>query len=110
MYIRVISELKRWVRVLGKETKLPSDCFFDIKTQKNTLSLWKIDSQEDLDSLNKYIVIPTLGNSIAYLAMGTVLSELLLTSFIFFLGMNKAERLFFTSKLNQYVFKHRQSL
>lgn len=55
-------------------------------------------------------VIPTLGNSIAYLAMGTVLSELLLTSFIFFLGMNKAERLFFTSKLNQYVFKHRQSL
>lgn len=63
MYIRVISELKRWVRVVGKETKLPSDCFFDIKTQKNALSLLKIDSQEDWDSLNKYIVIPTLGKA-----------------------------------------------
>lgn len=54
-------------------------------------------------------VIPFIGTGIPFLVMGTVVSEFLLITFIFFLGMNKTERQFITSKLNQYVFKHRST-
>lgn len=61
MFIRVISELKRWTRIAGKDSVLPADCFFDIKTTRNTLSLWKID--RDDNEFKKYVVIATLGKS-----------------------------------------------
>lgn len=61
MFIRVISELKRWSRIEGKESSLPADCFFDIKTTKNTLSLWKIEGDEQ--NFNQFVVISTLGRA-----------------------------------------------
>lgn len=59
MFIRVISELKRWSRISEKSAYLPADCFFDIKTSGNTLSLWKVE--KDDPDFNKYVVIATLG-------------------------------------------------
>lgn len=63
MLIRVISELKRWIRLEGKKNLLPADCFADIKTSKNSLSLWKVDTEilKTAELLNQYIVIAALG-------------------------------------------------
>lgn len=63
MFIRVISDLKRWGRIAGKESLLPADCFFDIKTNKNTLSLWKVDNTNDRDALYQFAVISVLGKN-----------------------------------------------
>ena len=61
MFVRVISELKRWSRITGRDTLLPADCFFDIKTSRNTLSLWKVEEQEE--GFEQFVVIATLGKS-----------------------------------------------
>ena len=61
MFIRVISELKRWSRIEGKDSVLPADCFFDIKTTRNTLSLWKIEDDEK--DFKQYVVVSTLGKA-----------------------------------------------
>lgn len=57
----MISELKRWARIEGKTSVLPADCFFDIKTSRNALSLWKIEKNDP--DFKKYVVIATLGKS-----------------------------------------------
>lgn len=59
----MISDLKRWDRIAGKESQLPADCFFDIKTNKNTLSLWKVDNTNDRDALYQFAVISVLGKN-----------------------------------------------
>lgn len=63
MFIRVISELKRWNRIKEKQDRLPADCFFDIKTSKNALSLWKIDDLDNADDLHRFAVISVLGKN-----------------------------------------------
>ena len=60
MFLRVISELKRWNRIENKSDALPADCFFDIRTTRNTLSLWKIDNKNEI---SKFAVISTIGKS-----------------------------------------------
>jgi len=63
LFVRVISELKRWTRIKEKEERLPADCFFDIKTNKNTLSLWKVDDINNKDDLYRFAVISVLGKT-----------------------------------------------
>ena len=64
MYIRVISELKRWKSVVNNNPNLiPADCFADIKTTQNTLSLWQIEDSSKQDSLEDFIVVATLGRA-----------------------------------------------
>lgn len=60
MFLRVISDLKRWSNdVCGNEQLIPADCFSDIKTTNNTLSLWQVDETNDSEIIN-YAVISTL--------------------------------------------------
>lgn len=62
MYIRVISELKRWECVVNNNPDLlPADCFFDIKTTNNALSLWQVEDSPAQDSLEDFTVVATLG-------------------------------------------------
>lgn len=55
--------MKRWNRIKEKQDRLPADCFFDIKTNKNTLSLWKIDNVDNTDDLYRFAVISVLGKN-----------------------------------------------
>lgn len=61
MFVRIISSRKKWTRIPTKETRLPSDCFYDIRTTDNMLSLWKYDDFEDDGIINQCIVVGALG-------------------------------------------------
>lgn len=62
MYIRVIADLKRWKTIVNNNpVLLPADCFFDIKTANNTLSLWQVQDSPAQEELEDFTVISTLG-------------------------------------------------
>ena len=64
MYIRVISDLKRWESIVNDDPELlPADCFADLKTTKNTLSIWQVDDELSEIDIEDFIVIPALGRS-----------------------------------------------
>ena len=64
MYIRVISDLKRWKSIVnGNSELLLADCFSDIKTTHNTLSLWKVEDSSSQEDLENFTVVATLGRT-----------------------------------------------
>ena len=65
MFVRIISNTKKWTR-LGNDSKsknLPADCFNDLKTTQNTLSLWKIDSTDSADICEQLVAVGAAGRS-----------------------------------------------
>ena len=75
MFLRVISDLKRWnTEVCGNSQLIPADCFSDIKTTHNTLSLWQID-ENDITEIENFAVLSTLNRNelkkISYILIST---------------------------------------